>query len=339
MPELIEVASYQFGIRLAQCRILGRTCISNASDDPVALPAGDTVAFIEDALRKLDSAFRQLTDAANPKDVLTVAGKKLIRNCEYLWGRWEQVPLSQLFEEYHGETSPYLDNTKRLEDLANQIIAGLGECALQATSWFALGLNICDGYWGFPFDYFRPVPSPRTQEPGGVWGNQKEVERLLADVKVGLDQLCPEVLDTQFLYGRELWGRVEAGLAKLPPLPLDDSVVDGADADMNWIPSYLGLNFDTGRQQVKRKGYEPIQLTMVPWALCRAIAKCKSVYATQDELAKAWKSCNRDTPTNPSSIAAAVNALKNQVAALGVSIENKRNVGWRFVEIDRAPKA
>lgn len=117
----------------------------------------------------------------------------------------------------------------------------------------------------------------------------------------------------------------------VPPAPANLPLNNEPPAEGVWKPFYLGLQLDYGQQRVKREGHEPISVSALPWGLLRAIGDGNASYASEDELRKVWRRCGLKDPSSRKIILAAVNDLKKKVLIpLGVTIENKRNVGWKL---------
>lgn len=250
MPEPVEVALYQFGVRLTQVRILHGDCIEAAPEDSDQ-PACDWVVFVQHGIAALDRAFDYLTETVNLDATSSAAGKALIRDCAALWEKWSQLPLRRLCE--CSRESRLHRNIENLIALVQRRLPLLGPAKEKAEKWFALGRQICEGYWeehlerpepvGRPHETRKRLPRPQQQQPEWIWIDREKLDCTITETSTTLEQLCPTISREQaasllpYQSERfETWFRVEAGLAGLIP-PLRTAATRNIQSEGNDVES------------------------------------------------------------------------------------------------------
>jgi len=253
-------------------------------------------------------------------------------------------------EEERGEiaTGEYSDNLDRLESL----ICGAIATNLSLSKWFLLGKEMSRGSWAYTV-----IGEPLSDNPKWTWTDEKQLQQLLHDLGIKLEQVFPEIENRTGRSGLMTYAtskfshyqQIERGLVNLcqaaggspdkqnASVLAELQVVGRPSAGVKWQPGYLGLQFDFQQFCVKREGRDPIQLSRLLWDLLLVLEQAKTSFASRGKVETAWTENKRRVPKNPASVTSTIDALEDKLAPLCIGIQNKRDRGWKLIEITAAP--
>jgi hypothetical protein len=233
MLKAIEVAFYQFGLRLSRCHELHDRCTEKEASEPTGTFAGaDCVVMLKHTLRSLDSAYAQLAQIAGCGSADTESGKALIQDIIKTWKKWSRLSTVELHDEYFDD-SPVLDGFERIEVFIQGLLEKPACVGTKCEQWYELGKEICCGYWRGLCERPRPAGAHTTgddeqsaqvkQNPQLRWSCEATVRELMKEVGVTEKDLVPELENKGASRGLlpgdidrdEIWYRAESALSGL----------------------------------------------------------------------------------------------------------------------------
>ena len=226
MPAPDEIAAYQMGVRLTQCRLLHQLCATPWNGD-LRPPGPAEIADVRESLvllRRAIASFVKLGALDDSHAQILVA---IVVNCLRLWKTWSRVSPS-LLGDGEIDTSEFYENLDSLEDRVRSII---GPPPRTKLDWFVLGKEISDVNWRVSDDgrhakvLNKEMILQRARErpkDKWVWSNPRRLRRLCRRIGFEKDALFPKVGRTKESIGLLPyspaycwpWFRIEAGLTK-----------------------------------------------------------------------------------------------------------------------------
>jgi len=375
MPEPIEIAFYQFGIRLFQSSALHRRCTAQSYSDPsVPLSGADCVVMLRHSLRALDSAFVQLARIAKLDDVRVEMGKALIGESLRLWNDWSQLSTVQLHDEDF-DNEPFLENAERIDDFAQQL-SGVQRDA-KCEQWYCLGKIICDGYWVAPWlrpqpsgsksERHRERPSAEKRTPKWEWVSEAEVRELCQELGTDDDELLPSITDKREFAEKvpfdprrdETWWRVELGLAAMKGRYAEAFGPTAGDTESGDVPTppangesaadsrlraggYLGLWLDDNRRTITREGFEgqvvDLSHSRLDWAIVKSLTKGRDTWTSRDVVAGQWEEHGVARKPAKGTVDDRISDLNRKLGDLGIRIVSRRKGGMRLEDMAPPPQ-